>query len=114
VRTLSGRLGLVPATRPADVLAAVGWQGPANSSTDLGPLTAVLRSWEDRFDAVVVGVGFDTLTLAVGRPPAGRADALAVAAEHWAVCSDLSQGLGSVAAQAKAIQGSWLWTFWWD
>ncbi len=28
-----------------------------------------LESWEDRFDAYLVAIGFDTISLAVGRPP---------------------------------------------
>jgi hypothetical protein len=115
IEQLSGRLGLVPVRRPADVLAAIGWQGPVNHYSDMGQLSAVLRSWEDRFNAVVVGVGFDTLTLAVGSAPSKLTAAQAVAAEHFAVCSDVVyQGSGSIEAYAATLIDSSLWQFWWD
>jgi hypothetical protein len=110
----TGRLGLIPALRPADVLAAIGWSGPANYDFDMWQFGAVLRSWEDRFGAYVVGVGFDTLTLFVNRPPAGDA-ALHVAAEHFAICPDnVHQGCGSIEALAESIAGESNWMFWWD
>ncbi|HET7486610.1 MAG TPA: DUF4253 domain-containing protein [Acidimicrobiales bacterium] len=112
---LRARLGLVPVTRPADVLAVLGWQGPANYYTDVGPLSAVLRSWEDRFGAEPVAVGFDTLVLGVRRAPVSATDSLRIAAEHFAVCPDnVFQGAGSIAAYADEIRGERAWAFWWD
>src|SRR5215468_3605106 len=49
--TPAARIGLVAADRPADVLAVIGWGGLDNRAESLLPLTAVLRSWEDRFGA---------------------------------------------------------------
>ncbi|HEX2089532.1 MAG TPA: DUF4253 domain-containing protein [Actinomycetota bacterium] len=114
-RELPGRLGLVPVARPADVPAAVGWAGPTNYYSDMGQLAAVLRSWEDRFGAVVVGLGFDTLILGVRRPPVGAAMSNAVAAEQFAVCPDIVwQGVESIAALAEEIDGQRTWFCWWD
>jgi len=48
------RIGLVAAERPADVPLVIGWEGPVNWGDFLLPLTAVLRSWEDRFGARVI------------------------------------------------------------
>lgn len=113
--TVWGRLGLVAVTRPADALAKLGWLGPANHLSDVGVLSAVLRSWEDRFGAHLVGVGFDTLTLAVQRPPTTHEAALAVAAEHYAICPDnISQGIGSIELYARGLRAQPVWTFWWD
>lgn len=110
-----GRLGLVAVTRPADVVAAIGWSGPANHFSDMGSFSAVLRSWEDRFGAIVVGLGFDTLTLAVQRPPDTRELALAVAAEHFAMCPDnVTQGIGPLGDYADFLRGRSDWSFWWD
>jgi hypothetical protein len=112
---LQGRLGLVAVTRPADVLATVGWMGACNHYGDIGPLSAVLRSWEERFGAYLVGVGFATLTLAVQRPPVSREACLAVAAEHFAVCPDnIYQGTGSIEEYSVQIQSQPVWQFWWD
>ncbi|MEH0970019.1 DUF4253 domain-containing protein [Micromonospora sp. CPCC 205546] len=109
------RLGLVPAVRSADTLAVVGWSGPMNHTGDAGEISAVLRSWEDRFGIRVVGVGFATLHLSVAAPPKSIGHALAVAAEHFAFCPDnVWQGAGSVAAYAEQIVGMPSWSFWWD
>ncbi len=114
-RDLRGCLGLVGVERPADVPAVLGWQGPLNYYSDMGELSAVLRSWEDRFGGVVVGMGFDTLTLAARRPPRGTAMAEAVAAEQFAVCPDIVwQGTESIAALAEEIEGNAVWFCWWD
>lgn len=111
----SGRLGVVGVTRPADAVAALHWQGPLNHYADMGLLAAVLRSWEDRFGAYVVGIGFDTLTLAVTRPPESFEHACQIAAEHMASCSDcIYQGSGSIEAHAESLIGATSWSFWWD
>lgn len=112
---MDGRLGLVPVTRPADGLAALGWSGPVNHYGDMGLLSAVLQSWEDRFEAFLVGVGFDTMMLAVQRPPRDVKLATAIAAEHFAMCSDnIHQGAGSIEQYAVDLVGQNAWGFWWD
>ena len=109
------RLGLVAATRGADALTVAGWQGPANHVNDTAEISAVVRSWENRFGVRVVGVGFDTLILSVAAPPSSRRDALRVAAEHFAFCPDnVWQGPGTLAAYAEQLVGQPKWSFWWD
>jgi hypothetical protein len=51
-------------------------------------MAAVFRSWEERFGAVLVGLSFDVLTFAVGRPARNLAEATGIAAEHTAICPD--------------------------
>ena len=48
----------------------------------------MLRSWEDRFGAVLVGLGFATLTLLATPPPTSDDDAVRAAAEVAALCPD--------------------------
>jgi hypothetical protein len=75
----------------------------------------VLRDWEERFGARVVGVGFDTLYASVAAPPATDDEALRVAAEHYAFCPDnITQGPGSLSQYARHILGQPGWAFWWD
>ncbi|MGW1297943.1 DUF4253 domain-containing protein [Streptomyces sp. NPDC002533] len=111
------RMALVPARRSADIPAAIGWSGPMNHEGDVARLCAVLRSWEDRYDARVVALGFDTMTVSVGRPPATIEEARALAAEHYAFCPDnIDQSapydLGVYAE--KAVLNQEAWSFWWD
>lgn len=111
----SSRLLLTKATHTADLLAAVGWNGPLNHSNEIAPLAASLRSWEHRFGVRVVKLGFDTLDLSVAAPPTTEAHALHVAAEHFAFCPDnIDQGEGSLREYAEAIQDANSWSFWWD
>ena len=115
VRDLDGHLGLVPVERPAKVLDAIGWMGPANYDLNPAEQSAILDTWEDRFDAYLVGLGFDTIVLAVGRPPTDLASATAIAAEHMAFCPDIVwQGVGSIREYAPMLVGTHQWHFWWD
>jgi hypothetical protein len=109
------RIGLVAAGRPADTLVSAGWRGAANYHDVPAPLTVVLRSWEERFGATLMHLGFDTMDLLVERPVTSREAALAVAAEHFAFCMDnVYQGAGSIQEYAAELPGATRWSFWWD
>ncbi|WNV85915.1 DUF4253 domain-containing protein [Umezawaea sp. Da 62-37] len=111
----SMRLGLVAAPRGADALTAAGWTGPMNYTNDTAEVSAVLRSWEDRFGARVVGLGFATLVLSISSPPATHAEALTIAAEHFAFCPDnIWQGAETLSAYAERLINDHSWAFWWD
>ena len=81
----------------------------------MSELSAVLRSWEDRFGAVLVRMGRATLELAVAAPPWERSECLAIAAEHYAFCDDTYRGNpGTLRDYANLLRGSTRWSFWWD
>ncbi|QFG25274.1 DUF4253 domain-containing protein [Actinomadura sp. WMMB 499] len=108
-------LGLVPAVRGADALTLAGWEGPCNHTNETEWISAVVRSWEDRFGARVVGVGFADLWLSVAAPPVTIEHARAVAAEHMAFCPDnVWQGPGDFDVYAEGLAGRPAWRFWWD
>lgn len=109
------RLGLVPITRGADVLTALGWSGAANHVSRTAGLCAMLRGWEERFGARVVRLGPDRLDLTVAAPPHEVKHAATVAAEHWTFCPDpVLHESGSISAYADTIKGSRTWSFWWE
>lgn len=110
------RLGLVPAPDGAGALTLAGWDGPCNHTNDTELVSAVLRSWAERFGARVVGVGTDTLLVSVARPPRDLEHARALAVEHFAVCPDnVWQGVHDTFDEyARALVGSHSWLFWWD
>lgn len=115
VASSQGHLGLVAVHRPADILDAIGWMGAANIDGDPLDMTTVLRSWEVRFDAYVIGLGTHTLSLAVGRPPRNLVAATAIAAEHYAFCPDnITQGVGTISEYAESLLDAEVWPFWWD
>ena len=108
-------LGIVPARRPADVPAAAGWTGMCNSWDEVAEVSAVLRSWEDRFGAVLVRMHLSVLELAVTAPPWSRTDCERVAAEHFAfTCDDDSPTPKTLRQYAQNLSGARRWWFWWD
>lgn len=112
---IEGRLGLIPATRGADAITTVGWLGPVNSVDDVAPYSSVLRSWEDRFGAQVISIGFDTLTVVLTRPPARPTALEQLADEVWLVCGDVvDQEAGGPPALARALAGNPVIDCWWD
>ena len=106
------RVGLVPASRPADVLPMLGWNGTLVTAL---PLAAVLRSWEDRFGARLLRVGFAEISLLAQRPPRTVESAQRLAAEQWAFCDECAgQGLSDIPRITASLTNSPIWTFWWD
>lgn len=111
------RIMLVRADRGADVLTAVGWQGALNYVEEPVLLSSVLRSWEDRFGARLIELGFDTLHLAVAAGPVSSGHAERIAAEHLAFCPDnIVQGMSATVGvyAAKEVLTKTGWSFWWD
>ncbi len=108
------RLALVRVARPADVLAALGWAG-ARHTTDASALSAVLRSWEDRFGARLVMLGVDAMVLSVAAAPTTVRRAQGVAAEHRAFCPDEARRQHEPLAEiAASLLHERSWAFWWD
>jgi hypothetical protein len=111
--TRVARIGLVPAARPADILPRLGWAGAANNRT-ASELAVVLRSWEDRFGARLLEVGFDDIRLLVSRPPQTLRAARPIAAEHFAFSDEAHKGPRHVGEIARALVNNPFWDFWWD
>jgi hypothetical protein len=109
------RLALVPARRPADVLPLIGWRGVTNRWDDATPVAAVLRSWEARFGARLLQVGFADIQVLAERPPRDQDAAQRLAAEHYAFCDECGEdGLRAVSDIAARLRESPVWSFWWD
>jgi len=56
----------------------------------------MLRSWEDRFGARLIDVGFADLRLLVERPPRTLEAAQRLAAEQWRSPTTASTGQGNI------------------
>jgi hypothetical protein len=117
------RIGLVSCRRPADAIGVMGWLGAINVRRP-AEVSAVLRSWQERFGAVVVRLGFATVTLLVTRPPISDDDAVHVAAEVAALCPDalwqpeeLPPYLprdATLAAMGRHLVRESVWRLWFD
>lgn len=101
---------LVPVARAADVPWRVGWTGPVNYELSGTDVSTVLRSWEERFGATLVEIGFDTLTLLVRRR-IDKGVARWIAHEHLAFCPDNASVPVNVYKDAVLAP---TWHFWWD
>jgi len=77
------------------------------------PLIAVLGSWEDRFGARLIDVGFAGPRLLVERPRALEA-AERIAAEQVVLSDDWIAGARDVHHIATRLVNAPIWTFWWD
>ena len=110
------RLALVPASDGAHALTAIGWTGPLNHDNDTARFAAVVRDWQRRFGATVVGLGPATLHLSIAAPPVTLDLALRVTAEHFAFCPDniWQSNTDTFLKYAEAIMGLNCWSFWWD
>jgi hypothetical protein len=76
---------------------------------------AALRSWRDRFGAELIGLSHDVMNIRVKTRPATRDDALDLAREQYAYCSDIvDQGVETLSALAAVLMQSDWWYFWWD
>ncbi|MGW5354334.1 DUF4253 domain-containing protein [Streptomyces sp. NPDC004031] len=104
-------VALVRVDRSADIPAAVGWEADAPALE----LSALLRTWEDRFGARVIGFEGASLFVSVASPPLASRHAAHVALEHVLTgATNLNDGGFPFAEYAEALRGERLWSFWWD
>ncbi|MFF0793498.1 DUF4253 domain-containing protein [Streptomyces spiralis] len=106
------RLVLVPVPRGSDAVALLGLDAEA----PLPLLCALLRSWEDRYGARVLGVFGGELHLSVARPPVEASHAQLLALEHMLstahnIVDDPPTPFSDYAA---SLTGRTHWSFWWD
>jgi hypothetical protein len=108
------RLGLVAADRSADIPALLGWSGTLDTTDDVAAISAVLRSWEDRFGARLVGLGTEDLVLSVAAPPTKIERAMKIAAEHRSFCQrQFSTQPGNLREFAQGLIDREVWRFSW-
>ncbi len=80
---------------------------PEGPETDV----AILKDWERRHDARIVGMLPDSLILHVDRPPKTRAEALAIARDHCAYGDDEENRC--LQGRAQVLLERDYWVLWW-
>jgi hypothetical protein len=109
IEDVSARLMVVSCNRPADCVALIGGLAV---EVDAAEISAVIRSWEERFGAVLVLAEPSLAILAVTAPPTTPEQALAVAAERFAFCPPetvepgILEQLGSILVGRAALPGA--------
>jgi hypothetical protein len=105
------RLLLAPCNRPADAVAAAGFETVGLRGEEI---SAILRSWEERFGAVPTSLEPDFTSLSVEAAPASFSAALGLTAEHFAVRHGGEDGrAGALARQARLFEGASVWDLVW-
>jgi hypothetical protein len=107
-------MGLLPVSHCSQVLQIVNY-GDWNASPPVREHVAVNNYWNERYGAEIVCLSSDILEMHVGRRPANREEALALAREQYLYCSDIvEQGAGTIQELAAGLMASDAWFFWWD
>jgi len=76
---------------------------------------ALMRLWQERFGAEVVGITRDVVEMRVERPPTNKVDALRLAKQQYLYCQDIvDQGTQTLESLAAVLLGGTSWFFWWD
>ncbi|WP_458245223.1 DUF4253 domain-containing protein [Streptomyces sp. MAI_2237] len=108
-------LALVQAERGADVPVVLNWTGMGNHM-DKDELSGVLRSWEDRFGARLVGLGHADVYLSAAVPPKDLHQAHVLAGEHYLACPDWFHNKFDdwESTYPEELMTARQWRFWWD
>lgn len=107
------RLALVPSLRSADTPALIGWTGAMDYTWDVEKISAVLRTWEDRFGVRVVRLGGTTLELSVAAPPSTISEARRITLEHAGFCPSIWQEEVALNTYAASLVKRPAWRFQW-
>lgn len=99
---VAARLMIAPCNRPADCVALIGGLAV---EVDGAEISAVIRSWEERFGAVLVAVEPSLATLAITAPPSVPEQALTAAAEQIAFCPPETVEPGTLEQLASILMG---------
>lgn len=107
-------IGLVEVQSPWQVFARLNFGG-WNDCPDSIVQCRVQRYWWETYGAEPISTTADIVQCVVARPPQTREEALKLATEQFAYCSDIVlQGVGTITALASTLLHHRYWYFWWD
>ena len=76
---------------------------------------AAFRYWGEKYGAKIISITHDIVECTVERLPKDPEEALELAEEQYAYCTDLvDQGTGTLENLAASLLVSHTWFFWWD
>ena len=107
-------LAEIPVKEPWEIFAWLpfgGW----NECPDTPQLMSVVKDWSEKYQAVPAVITSDVMEMTVPEPVTDKKEALVLAKEQTAFCSDIVfQGVNSITALADLLTKSTVWYFWWD
>jgi hypothetical protein len=107
-------VAVIPTKESWQVPAYLRW-GEWNACPAARQHLAVHRRWTERYGSDIVAITSDIIECRVRRPPSSREDAMTLAQEQFAYCSDIVyQGAGTIAGLAGTLVNAPVWYFWWD
>jgi len=107
-------IALIPTKDWTEIPAYLRWGG-WNDCPGPEYHVAALRSWRDRYGVELIGVSGDSLNLRASRRPATHEEAIALAREQYAYCTDIiEQGAQTLSVLAAQLYYDNWWFFWWD
>lgn len=107
-------VAVVPVDDPVHVPAVLAW-GNWNECPAPEDHVAIHRRWSSVYGAQFVGISGDVIEMQFARPPKTQEDAMAVANEQFAYCSDIVfQGTETISNLAAGLMDNPIWYFWWD
>jgi hypothetical protein len=105
---------VVPVARPADVPAALRWLGACNRFMTGDDISAVLRSWEDRYGAILVEIGATTMRMVAAAVPDDPDDFEGLLVEHYVFDYDVVDQIIMSEERHRELVKRGQWEFWWD
>lgn len=105
---------LVPATDGWQVPAQFNWQS-VNYDIGSAEHVAILKSWNERLGADLIGLSIDQVELHLDTPITDQAALEEICREHYLYCPDvIEQGCETMGALVADREGNRFWWFWWD
>ena len=107
-------LAKIPTSKPYELALYIP-MGGFNDCPNPEVQVSVFKYWYDKYKAYPAVVGYDTFEIFVENKPQNKDDAIKLAFEQFAFCSDIvSQGIGDISLLAGMLLKSDIWYFWWD
>ena len=107
-------IALLPIRHSWEAFALLNWGG-WNACPLPEENCAAFRYWGERYGAKIISITHDIVECTVERLPKDPEEALELAEEQYAYCTDLvDQGTGTLENLAASLLVSHTWFFWWD
>lgn len=102
----------VPTAKPYEVFAWLpfcGW----NECPDVDEMIAICKYWYDNYGAIPTTITYNMLIFYLEQPITDMENAVNIAKEQCAFCSEVI-GMGGIESYVATTYNGYSWLFWWD